>query len=203
MLLVPPPLHGGGTRLLLPRLFVGARDALEDVAELVPPGDRGELAGLLGIDRVIPHPLDDRHGDPGIGHGLDHPVGQFGALLGVALGQQLLFGWEIFPLPLDDLGGLRFATAARAEGPSFFRGAFELAEPRDTFLALPGWTKGVAWINGFNLGRYWSRGPQRSLYVPGPVLREGTNELVVFELHGARNAEAELRPTPDLGPTEL
>jgi beta-galactosidase len=122
---------------------------------------------------------------------------------GVALGQQQLFGWEIFPLPLDDLGGLQFAAAEHAEGPSFFRGAFELAEPRDTFLALPGWTKGVAWVNGFNLGRYWSAGPQRTLYVPAPILKAGANEIVVLELHqAAQPATAELRDTPDLGPAE-
>ena len=68
---------------------------------------------------------------------------------------------------------------------------------------LEGWTKGVAWINGFNLCRYWSRGPQGSLYVPGPVLRPGANELVVLELDGTRARVAELRPVPELGPTEL
>ena len=62
--------------------------------------------------------------------------------------------------------------------------------PADTFLALPGWTKGVAWINGFNLGRYWSRGPQQTLYVPAPLLRPGANEVVVFELHRAGESVA-------------
>ncbi len=64
----------------------------------------------------------------------------------------------------------------------------ELADPStgllpDTFLATPGWHKGVAWVNGFNLGRYWPvYGPQNTLYVPGPVLRPGQNEVVLLEV---------------------
>lgn len=69
------------------------------------------------------------------------------------------------------------------------------------FLHLEGWTKGNAWINGFPLGRYWSRRPQRSLYVPAPVLRPGVNDLILLELHGAASPTARLRDTADLGPT--
>lgn len=55
----------------------------------------------------------------------------------------------------------------------------------DALLELPGWTRGFVWIGGFPLGRYWSAGPQRALYVPGPCLREGPNEVLVLELEGA------------------
>ncbi|MBW8806701.1 MAG: beta-galactosidase, partial [Catenulisporales bacterium] len=126
-----------------------------------------------------------------------------GLIGAVRVNGALLTGWTSRPLPLDELSGLRFAQSVDAVGPCFHRGVFDLDRPADTYLHLDGWTKGVAWINGFNLGRYWSRGPQRSLYVPGPVLRSGANELVVLELHGTREAVAELRPTADLGPTEL
>lgn len=62
--------------------------------------------------------------------------------------------------------------------------------------------KGVAWINGFNLGRYWNAGPQKALYIPGPLLRKGENELVLFELHGGpESCEVELSDQPDLGQT--
>jgi beta-galactosidase len=54
----------------------------------------------------------------------------------------------------------------------------------DTFIELPGWTKGNVWINGFNLGRYWKIGPQQTLYVPGPLLRVGQNDIIVLEIHG-------------------
>ncbi|MFJ1591258.1 beta-galactosidase family protein [Kitasatospora albolonga] len=61
-------------------------------------------------------------------------------------------------------------------------------------LRLPGWTRGFVWVNGFCLGRYWSAGPQETLYVPGPVLREGVNEVWVLELEGAGGAGVELGP---------
>eukprot|EP00884_Botryococcus_braunii_P022535 jgi/Botrbrau1/8966/Bobra.0148s0075.2 len=53
----------------------------------------------------------------------------------------------------------------------------------DTFLSVKGWGKGLAWINGFNLGWYWpSHGPQETQYVPGPLLKAGDNELILLEL---------------------
>ena len=73
---------------------------------------------------------------------------------------------------------------------------------RDLFLDTAAWGKGVAWINGFCLGRYWSRGPQRTLYVPAPVLRARQNELIVLELHAAACAAASFAAAPDLGHTE-
>ena len=54
----------------------------------------------------------------------------------------------------------------------------------DTFINPKGWTKGHIYANGFNLGRYWTVGPQLTLYVPEPLLRKGTNEFVSFEIRG-------------------
>ena len=117
---------------------------------------------------------------------------------GVLLGGQYLADWDIYPLPLDDLSRLRFGPLA-ATGPRFFRGVFDVDAPADTYLALPGWTKGVAWLNNFNLGRYWRRGPQQTLYIPAPLLKRGRNELVIFELHAAARPVVELRDRSDLG----
>jgi len=122
-----------------------------------------------------------------------------GITQGVQLGQQLLFGWTIYPLPLEDLRELRYQPGLPEHYPAFFRGKFHVDRPADTHLALPGWTKGVAWINGFNLGRYWKRGPQKTLYIPAPLLEAGENEIVLFELHGAGKPEVELRAEADLG----
>ncbi|MEE1754459.1 glycoside hydrolase family 35 protein [Streptomyces sp. SP18CS02] len=115
-----------------------------------------------------------------------------------------LTGWTSRPLPLTDLKNIPFApTTAPPVGPALHRGTFTLTETADTFLHLDGWGKGNAWINGFHLGRYWSRGPQHSLYVPGPVLRPGVNEITVLELHAAPHARTvDLKDTADLGPTE-
>ncbi len=128
-----------------------------------------------------------------------------GILGGACLGNSFLFDWTIFPLPMDDISRLKFTSMTHPGGqagpgvPVFYRGVFNLAEVGDTFLALPGWVKGVAWVNGFNLGRYWNRGPQQTLYIPAPVLHQGENELVVFELHNAGRRRVELRDQPDLG----
>ena len=117
---------------------------------------------------------------------------------GVLLGEQYLFGWTVFPLPLDDLSRLGFKPSPASGGPTFYRGRFTVAAPGDTFLALPGWTKGVCWVNGFNLGRYWHVGPQRTLYVPAPLLLDGENELIILELHGTERPTVEFRDCPDL-----
>ena len=60
-------------------------------------------------------------------------------------------------------------------------------EPADTFLYFPEGTRGYCMVNGFNIGRYWNIGPQRTLYIPAPLLKKGRNEIVVFELHGLRS----------------
>jgi len=66
--------------------------------------------------------------------------------------------------------------------PTFFRAHFDLAATGDTFLDTRALGKGVVWINGHNLGRFWNVGPQDTLYVPGPWLKVGSNEIVVFDL---------------------
>jgi beta-galactosidase len=118
-------------------------------------------------------------------------------LLGwVRLGINKLYHWSMFPLPLDDLSGLEWSTSmTRTEAgvPRFHRCTFYLEGTGDTFLDLGQWGKGVAWINGFNLGRYWEIGPQDVLYVPAPLLRTGSNELVILELHGGAGGAAFLR----------
>ncbi len=107
-----------------------------------------------------------------------------GIVDGITVGYQYQNDYECFPLPLNDLSGLTFTKMAgiQSDRPTFYRGEFEIAETADTFLVFPG-VKGVVWINGFNLGRYWNIGPGNTLYVPGPVLKKGCNEIIVFELH--------------------
>jgi len=101
----------------------------------------------------------------------------------VVLGQITLMDWQIYPLPMDalQLAALEYAPAD-VIGPAFHRGTFDLSETGDTFLDLRGWRKGVVWVNGHNLGRYWRIGPQQTLYCPGCWLRTGQNEIVVFDL---------------------
>jgi beta-galactosidase len=87
-------------------------------------------------------------------------------------------------------------------GPLMARAVFELDAPADLFLDTSTWGKGMAWVNGWPLGRYWSRGPQHTLYVPGAATARGINTLVVLETAYAR-ATASFVPWPDLGHTEV
>jgi beta-galactosidase len=116
----------------------------------------------------------------------------------VTLGSRFVFDWEIFPLPLEKVAGLGFSQGCPKVFPAFLRGSFDVDELGDTFLSLPGWTKGVAWLNGFNLGRYWNRGPQHTLYVPAPLLRQGRNEIIILELHKIRKHTVQLVSSPSL-----
>ncbi|CAG7832431.1 unnamed protein product [Allacma fusca] len=66
--------------------------------------------------------------------------------------------------------------------PVIVHGTFEIpGTPGDTFINMEGWEKGIIFVNGFNIGRYWNVGPQRTLYVPAPLLCTGQNNLTVFE----------------------
>ena len=88
-------------------------------------------------------------------------------------------------------------------GPVLLRADRSILEaPADLFLDTGEWGKGIAWLNGFPLGRYWRRGPQRTLYVPRPVVRAGANELVVLELDTMLDPAARFVPRPLLGHTE-
>ena len=102
---------------------------------------------------------------------------------GVRIGNQFLFNWDIYTIPLKDIENIKYGNGNKEEYPTFYRGSFEVKEVGDTYLDFEGWEKGVVFINGFNLGRYWKAGPQKRLYLPAPLLKEGTNEIVVFELH--------------------
>ena len=102
-----------------------------------------------------------------------------------------LLGWKIFRLPLDAgmLGALKFepakeSAAAAAASPAFWSATVKVDEPGDCFLDMRPWGKGFAWVNGHNLGRYWNIGPQQTMYVPGPWLKAGDNEIVILDLLG-------------------
>ncbi|MGP3985500.1 glycoside hydrolase family 35 protein [Streptomyces sp. 3N207] len=140
--------------------------------------------------------LVDPTGRINFGHGINDPKGISGKAL---LGDEELRDWEIRSLPLDDLNGCRFRPGAAPAGrPAFHRATMRVDTPADGFLAFPGWDKGMVWLNGFALGRYWSLGPQVTLYAPGHLWREGSNEIVALEMERAGD-RIELRSEPDLG----
>jgi beta-galactosidase len=147
-------------------------------------------------------------------------IGEDKGLIGPAtLDGAGLTDWQVLSLDVDAFArgdSALYAQAAHGHGssplvavdsdslsgPAFARGRFTAEPGVDLFLSTAGWGKGQAWINGFNLGRFWDRGPQTTLYVPGPVLRE-QNELVILCLHGTESAVARFVARPDLGHTDF
>lgn len=132
-----------------------------------------------------------------------HLLGQGKGIRGLLINQRLSFGWTQIPLPLPDFSAEQLqqfsvATERSVAEPGFFSAHLQLVEPRDTHLALPGFGKGFVWVNGFLLGRYWARGPQRTLYVPAGLLQAGENLFTVLELEHGGDA-IEFRERADLG----
>ena len=124
-----------------------------------------------------------------------------GILHGVRIGQQSHFGWTIYPLPLEDLSTLQYTPFdGEIQVPTFLSGDFDINETADTFIRLDGFTKGVVFVNGFNIGRYWNTaGPQKTLYIPAPLLKTGKNNITVLELEHCVTNEVVLTDVCDLG----
>jgi beta-galactosidase len=103
----------------------------------------------------------------------------------VTLNGMTLMNWKVYNLPMDEkfIYDLRSSNRNPGKEGIFFKGNFFLTAPGDTFLDLSNFKKGIAWVNGHNLGRYWDIGPQKRLYCPASFLRQGTNEMIVFDLH--------------------
>ncbi len=102
----------------------------------------------------------------------------------VLLGGKELKGWEMYSLPFDDINKIALKTISKAGAnvSVLKKGYFTIDQPADTYLDFSNWGKGVVWVNGHNLGRYWEIGPQQTVYVPVEWLKKGRNEIVVFEL---------------------
>jgi len=109
------------------------------------------------------------------------------------------FNWDVYTLPMDNLEKLTFG--GNVEEPTrFLRGQFDVDIPQDTFIYLDNFTKGFVLINGFNIGRYWEKGPQKSLYIPASLLKQGKNEIIVFESDGLKGEPTvEFKDYPTLG----
>jgi beta-galactosidase len=98
--------------------------------------------------------------------------------------------WNIYPLPLAPPPAKGYGKKV-CTGPCFYRAEFADPEPGETFLNTQRLGKGVIWVNGHLLGRFWDIGPAGALYVPGPWLRKGKNELTVFDLDGGDGLSVE------------
>jgi beta-galactosidase len=113
-----------------------------------------------------------------------------GLIAPVKLDGNVLKGWEIFNLPLDEkmVGGLKFSSG-KTDMPAFWRATFSIENPGDTFLDLSHWSKGVVWVNGICLARFWNIGPSQTAYLPGCWLHKGKNEIVILDYIGPEQPE--------------
>ena len=177
-------------------------------------GDRAQiyindtLAGIVYINDSLQITINARKGD--IMTVLCENMGRanFGTKMmrkkGIAgrclLNGKIHFKWTVYPLPMDNLENLKFSDGDFSENSAFYRGYIEVEEPCDTFLKLENFKKGFVTVNGFNIGRYWEIGPQRTLYVPSSLLKRGENEFVIFESDGLKGEPvAELTDKHELG----
>ncbi|MBK7713446.1 MAG: beta-galactosidase [Bacteroidales bacterium] len=103
----------------------------------------------------------------------------------VTLNGMTLMNWKVYNLPMDKkyVYDLRSSGTTLKKPGIFFRGTFFIQKGGDTYFDVINYTKGVVWINGHNLGRYWNIGPQVRLYCPSSWLYEGANEILIFDLH--------------------
>ncbi|MDE6821150.1 MAG: beta-galactosidase [Bacteroides acidifaciens] len=123
-----------------------------------------------------------------VNYGPDIQFNRKGITNQVLWGDEKLTGWSITPLPLykEKVSELNFGEPVRGV-PAFHKGVFNLQKKGDCFVDMSQWGKGAVWVNGKSLGRFWNIGPQQTLYVPAPWLKEGENEIVVFEMEDIGN----------------
>ena len=123
-------------------------------------------------------------------------------MTGIRFGQRNHYGWQMYPLEMKDLSGVKYEKCdGGVEKSSFLRGVLNIeGEPKDTFIRLDGFHHGFVTVNGFNLGRYYNdAGPQKTLYCPAPMLKTGKNEIMVFETDSSDRNVIEFVDVPELG----
>src|SRR5207244_2719875 len=121
----------------------------------------------------------------------------------VTLNGMTLMNWEIYNLPekddyvvaLTNSAVVGAASDGSSKGGIFFKGSFGLDSTADTYFDMSGFKKGVVWVNGHNLGRYWYVGPQQRLYCPASWLKKGKNTMVVLDMHQHEAAAVKGRRT--------
>ena len=179
--------------------------------KLIGSLDRRHLQYAMPLTTTAPARLDILVANDGRINSTKQMRGEsMGITKSVTLAGHSITNWQVYPLPMTTLPGLYVkprmtsrvtgktgshtwigepgiapgsnASPFIASVPAFYRGHFTLTTTGDTFLDIRSLSKGAIWINGHPIGRFWKVGPQQTLYVPGPWLRQGDNEVVVFDL---------------------
>lgn len=129
-----------------------------------------------------------------------------GIVSAVTLQGQTLSDWQIYALPFADNENVKVTPGACHHAPCIYHARFDAPVSgnanADTFLDTKGLGKGVVWLNGHPLGRFWNIGPQRTLYVPGAWLKPSGNQLVVLDLLTEGAPTLHTLKQPMLGPAK-
>lgn len=114
--------------------------------------------------------------------------------------RQELKNWKVYNFPVDYpfVKEQKYTSTTPTEGPAYYRTTFHLENTGDVFLDLQTWGKGMVWVNGKALGRFWKIGPQQTLFMPGCWLKKGENEIIILDLLGPEKNVVSGRKTPIL-----
>ena len=107
-----------------------------------------------------------------------------GIRTGVCKDLHFLLNWQQYSLSFENTENIDFLKGWQPEQPAFYAFDFEMKALKDTYLDLSGFGKGLAFVNGVNIGRFWNVGPTLSLYIPHSLLKEGNNRIIIFETEG-------------------
>ena len=154
---------------------------------------QGEKKALSRFDILI-----ENMGRVNYGHKFLADTQRKGIRTGICKDLHFMLNWEHYPLPLDNPEKIDFSKGWTEGQPAFYAFDFEVKESKDTYLELSEFGKGIAYVNGHNLGRFWNVGPTLSLYIPHSYLKEGANRIIIFETEGDYKEHIHLTRKPTL-----
>lgn len=142
--------------------------------------------------------LVENQGRVNYGYKFNNPSQAKGIRGGVMQDIHFHQGYRHYPLTFapEQIDKIDFTAGKNPQQPSFYAADFTLEEVADTFIDCSAYGKGVVLVNGFNLGRYWSKGPIHSLYCPKDFLKVGANQIVIFETEGVELTAVTFSETP-------
>ena len=123
-----------------------------------------------------------------------------GIRTGVCKDLHFILHWNQYPLELKNPEKIDFTKEWYEDQPAFYAFDVELKALKDTYLDLTHFGKGVVFVNGVNIGRFWDVGPTLSLYIPHGLLRIGNNRIIIFETEGKYSKFIDLVHKPTFKP---
>ena len=149
------------------------------------------------------HRLDilmENMGRVNYGHKLLAESQHKGIRTGVCKDLHFMLHWNQYPLEFKNPEAIDFTKEWHEDQPAFYAFDVELKVLKDTYLDLTHFGKGIVFVNGVNIGRFWDVGPTLSLYIPHGLLRIGNNRIIIFETEGKYSKFIDLVHKPTFKP---